>query len=255
MSAELPRDLTDDGVLGGRLRILQPRVGHRAGHDAILLAAATAAHANEHAVDFGSGVGTAGLALATRVAGLSVTLIDVDPELVALATQNAARNGLADRVSAVALDVTAPARAMMEAGLAPASCDHVLMNPPFHDAQRQHVSPEARRSRAHVGSPDLLGEWIAAARRILRPSGSVTLIFSASGIADVLGAFGAGFGAVAILPIYPKPAASAIRILVRAVKGSRAPHAIRPGLWLNDADGRPSAEAQAVLRGGTTLFD
>jgi tRNA1(Val) A37 N6-methylase TrmN6 len=253
MSAELPRDLTDDGVLGGRLRILQPRIGHRAGHDAILLAAASAAHAGERAVDFGSGVGTAGLALAARVAGLSVTLVDADAELIALATENAARNGLADRISAITLDVAAPARAMTEAGLAPASCDHVLMNPPFRDAHRQHISPEARRSRAHVGSPDLLNQWTSAARRILRPSGSVTLIFSAQGIAEVLGVLGDGFGAVAIMPIYPKPGAVAIRILARAVKGSRAPHVIRPGLLLNDSDGRSSAEAEAVLRDGAAL--
>ena len=34
---------TDDAVLGGRLILRQPRTGHRVGHDAILLAAATEA--------------------------------------------------------------------------------------------------------------------------------------------------------------------------------------------------------------------
>src|SRR5215467_5753311 len=104
----LTQDLTDDAVLGGRLKILQPRRGHRVGHDAILLAAATAAVAGERAVDLGAGVGSAGLALAVRVDGVSVTLVDIDPDLTALARENATRNGLADRVSAIALDVTAP---------------------------------------------------------------------------------------------------------------------------------------------------
>src|SRR5688572_25642885 len=84
--------VTDDAVLDGRLRLRQPNKGHRVGHDAILLAAATAAKKGEHAVDLGSGVGAAGLALGSRVEGLRVTLVDVDPALVALAAENAERN-------------------------------------------------------------------------------------------------------------------------------------------------------------------
>ena len=99
---------TDDAVLGGRLRLLQKRRGHRVGHDAILLAAATHAHRGDHAVDLGAGIGAAGLALAVRVADVTVTLVEIDPELVALAEQNIARNGLDQRVRAVTLDVTAP---------------------------------------------------------------------------------------------------------------------------------------------------
>src|SRR5882672_7200482 len=97
-------DLTEDAVLGGRLRLRQPRRGHRVGHDAILLAAATPALAGEHVVDLGAGVGAAGLALATRVAGVTVTLVELDPSLAALAAVNAQRNGIAAR--ALTLDVT-----------------------------------------------------------------------------------------------------------------------------------------------------
>jgi tRNA1(Val) A37 N6-methylase TrmN6 len=255
MSPDLDtRDLTDDAVLGGRLSILQPRVGHRVGHDAILLAAATAATAGDHAVDLGAGVGAAGLALATRVDGVSVTLVDIDSNLIALARENAARNRLANRVSAVTLDVAAPRSSLGD--LASGLADHVLMNPPFNDPSRQHVSPDARRRMAHCSSQEMLASWIRTAGRILRPSGTVTLIFRADGIGEVLQALGTGFGAIAVRPIYAKPAASAIRILARAVKSSRAPTSVRPGFLLNGADGRPTAEAEAVLRGAAALpFD
>jgi tRNA1(Val) A37 N6-methylase TrmN6 len=255
MSPDLDtRDLTDDAVLGGRLTILQPRVGHRAGHDAILLAAATAANAGDHAVEFGAGVGTAGLALATRVDGVSVTLVDIDSNLVDLARENAAKNRLAGRVSAVMLDVAAPELGATD--LAPGSADHVLMNPPFNDPSRQLVSPDARRRMAHCSSKEMLASWVRTAGRILRPSGTVTLIFRADGIGEVLQALGAGFGAIAVRPIYAKPTASAIRILTRAVKSSRAPTSLRPGFLLNGADGRPTAQAEAVLRGAAALpFD
>src|SRR5215510_7487271 len=99
---ERPRDtLTDDAALGGRLRLLQPARGHRFGHDAILLAASTEAQPGESAVDLGAGVGTAGLALAVRCSGVRVTLVEIDERLTALATENAKRNGLQDRVSAL----------------------------------------------------------------------------------------------------------------------------------------------------------
>jgi tRNA1(Val) A37 N6-methylase TrmN6 len=245
-------DTSDDAVLGGRLRLRQPLRGHRVGHDAILLAAATPAKPAEQAVDLGSGVGGAGLALAVRVAGLKVTLAEIDPALCALAAENARRNNLADRVCAVELDVTR-AETFGQAGLAPASADHVLMNPPFNDARRQNVSPDPRRRLAHAAAPDTLRRWIEAAARLLKPAGQLTLIWRADGLDDVLKALEDGFGSVTVLPVYPKPDVSAIRVLVRAEKGGAAPLTQLGGLTLNDAGGQPSTAAEAVLRGVATL--
>jgi tRNA1(Val) A37 N6-methylase TrmN6 len=245
--------VTDDAVLDGRLRLRQPGKGHRVGHDAILLAAATAAKNGEHAVDFGAGVGAAGLALASRVDGLRVTLVEIDPMLTALAADNAVRNGLASRVSAVTLDVAAPARAFTAAGLKPGSADRVLMNPPFHDSGRQKLSAHAGRRLAHAGSESLLPAWVAAAARLLSARGTLTLIWRADGLGDVLVALERGFGGVAVMPVHPRPGEAAVRILVRAAKQSRAPLTIHPGLMLNGADGRPATVADAVLRGRSVL--
>src|SRR4051812_20092052 len=71
-------DVTEDGFLGGRLRLRQPKSGHRAGHDAILLAAATAARAGDRVVDFGAGVGAAGLAVARRLPDIDLVLVEID---------------------------------------------------------------------------------------------------------------------------------------------------------------------------------
>ena len=87
-------ETTDDAILGGRLRLVQQRRGHRIGHDAVLLAAATGARSGDHVVDLGAGVGAAGLALAVRVPGVTVTLVERDPALAALSTENIERNGL-----------------------------------------------------------------------------------------------------------------------------------------------------------------
>jgi tRNA1(Val) A37 N6-methylase TrmN6 len=242
---------SEDAVLGGRLVLRQPLSGHRVGHDAILLAAAASAQPGDHAVDLGAGIGAAGLALARRVERVTVTLVEIDPTLTALACDNIVRNGFADNVRAVCLDVGASAAAFADAGLAAGQADCVLMNPPFNALQ--NPSPNANRRMAHAASPGVLPQWVRTAARLLRPSGTLTLIWRADGLADVLGALASGFGAVSLLPVYGKPASSAIRILVGALKGSRAPLMLRPGLLLADEHGKPTGQAEAVLRDGASL--
>jgi tRNA1(Val) A37 N6-methylase TrmN6 len=242
--------LSDDAVLGGRLRLLQPRAGHRFGHDAILLAAAVSAQAGERGVELGAGVGAAGLAVAARVPDLSLTLIEIDGALATLAGENAVRNGFGERVSAHCLDIAAPQSAFDAIGLAPVSRDFVLFNPPFNDPARHAGSPDPLRRSAHVGSSLL--PWIEVAARLLRRLGTLTLIFRADGLDHVLAGLQTDFGAVTVLPIHPRPDASAIRVLVGAVKGGRSPLVVRPGLVLN-RDGEPTAEAEAVLRNCAAL--
>ncbi len=246
-------ELTEDAVLGGRLRLTQPKRGHRVGHDAILLAAATPARAGERIVDLGAGVGAAGLAVAARVAGTKVTLVEVDESLAALAAENAQRNGLAERVSAVALDVAAPARAFTAARLGPESVTRVMMNPPFNDPAQRRASPDAQRRLAHATQGGGLGRWTKTAARLLRPRGTLTLIWRADSLGEVLRALEGAFGAVLVLPVHPKAGVAAIRVLVRATKGSRGPLVLLPGLVLADAAGYPTAEAEAVLRAGSVL--
>jgi tRNA1(Val) A37 N6-methylase TrmN6 len=241
-------DVTDDAALGGRLALRQPRRGHRFGHDGVLLAAAIAAEAGDHVVDLGAGVGLAGLALAARVMGIRVSLVEIDRGLAALAGENVQRNGLGERVAVHCLDATAGAKDLAAAGL-PAGCaQHVMMNPPFNDPARTQRSPDAARAAAHAETPEALAAWYETAARLLVPDGSLTAIMRVDGLPVVLSALARGFGGITVLPVYPRPQAEAIRVVVRAVKGSRAPFALAPNLVLNDADGRPSAAAEAILR-------
>lgn len=246
-------DLTDDAVLGGRLHLLQRRRGHRVGHDAILLAAATSARDGDHAVDLGAGVGAAGLALALRIPGVTVTLVESNRDLTALAAQNIARNGLERRVRVTNVDVTAAGEEFEAAGIALGTADCVLMNPPFHDTARHNVSPDPGRRAAHAGPPGTLAGWVEAATRLLHSAGTLTLIWRADGLADVLAALRERYGGTAVMPVHGRAGQPAVRILVGARKGSRAPLALLPGLALNDDRGQPTAEAEAVLRGGQSL--
>src|SRR3989442_13792380 len=90
-----PREFTEDAFLGGRLRLRQPKSGHRAGHDAMLLAAATPARSGDRVVDLGAGVGAPGLAVAKRVADIQLVLVEIDERLAPLAPGHAAANAIA----------------------------------------------------------------------------------------------------------------------------------------------------------------
>ena len=202
------RRLTDDAVLGGRLRLTQKKRGHRVGHDAILLAAATGARPGDRVVEFGAGVGAAGLALAVRCPEVDVTLVEIDPELSGIAAENIARNGLEQRVRAVTLDVTAPADEFAARGIGPGSADRVLMNPPFNNPARQNVSPDPGRRAAHVAGDGALAGWVDGAAWALHSAGTLTLIWRADGLAEVLAALDGRFGDVAVLPVHGRAGAA-----------------------------------------------
>jgi tRNA1(Val) A37 N6-methylase TrmN6 len=178
-------------------------------------------------------------------------LVEIHSALAGLARDNAALNGIPADI--LTLDVTASADTFAAAGLLPDSADAVLMNPPFNPASRHQTSPDAARAAAHVDSGDVLERWVHAARRILKPKGQLTLIWRAEGLAGVLAALERGFGAIEVIPVHPDPASAAIRVLVRAIKGSRAPMELFPSLALNDEAGHPTLQARNILAGRSAL--
>ncbi len=95
---------TEDALLNGRVRLLQPRRGHRVGSDAVLLAAALRPLANETVVDLGAGTGAVGLMMAASGAA-EVVFVERDPALAALCRRNIALNGLTGRARVIEADI------------------------------------------------------------------------------------------------------------------------------------------------------
>jgi tRNA1(Val) A37 N6-methylase TrmN6 len=245
-SAAAAEGLTEDRWLGGRLTLVQPKRGHRVGTDATLLVAAAGA-LEGGIVDVGAGVGAVGLALAERNPLASVDLVELDPELAALAESNAKRNGLETRARALRLDALS-SRERREAGLTEsAAC--VVTNPPFFDAHAVRASPDEGRARAHVLPRAGLAGWIQASLAMLAADGRFVMIHRPEALSVILAAFGSRLGAVALMSVHPTIGASARRLLLSGVKGSKAPLRIAPALVLHETDGRLTAEADAIHRG------
>lgn len=243
--------IAEDRLLGGRLRLLQPVKGHRAGSDAVLLAAAVPGLGAGPLADFGAGVGTVGLAAALRQPELAIVLVERDPELAALAEQNAALNGVADRCRVVATEIGGRPDELA-AHLPAASIGWIAMNPPFFEPGELRASPVANRRAAHVADQSL-ALWLKAARRVLKPRGGVSIIHRAEALGAILSSLGSGFGAIEIRPIHSQAERPAIRVIVSGRLGSRKPAALLPALILNGDDGRFTAQSEALHRGEATL--
>lgn len=241
-------DIVEDRLLDGAVVLRQPRRGHRAGTDAVLLAAAASVSAGRIA-DLGAGAGAVGLMLAARHSQARVTLVERDPRLVALARENIALNGLDERAEAVEADVLAPASRRREAGLAAASFDGVVTNPPWFDEGTARPSPDRDRRTAHAFAGGSLEGWLRTAADLLRPRGELVLVHRPDALAALLAGLARGFGAIVLKPIQPRAGEAAIRIIVSARKGSRAPLAIAPPLVLHGLDNRFTPEAEALHRG------
>ncbi len=239
----------EDRLLAGKLALRQPVRGHRAGTDAILLAAAAPADFAGLAVDVGSGVGAVGLAIAIQAEHARVRLVEIDPEMAQAARHNVVLNECSARVETIEADVLARRSERVATGIAGGEADLVLTNPPFAEEGAGRASPDTKRAKAHVMARGALHDWIKASSDMLRPRGTLIAIHRADALPYLLDAMDRRFGAIAVLPVHPRLGADAVRILVRGIKGSRAPFSIRPGLILHKADGRFTDEAEALHRG------
>ncbi|MEQ8354371.1 MAG: methyltransferase [Kiloniellaceae bacterium] len=235
--------LTEDAFLGGRLRLHQPADGYRAAIDPVLLAAAVPAVPDEAVVDLGCGVATAGLCLLTRVPGIRVTGLELQPWLVELARRNAGLNACEERFRVFTGDVAAP-----PPSLAAGVFDHVMLNPPYLEPGTARASTNELRRIATVEGAAGLGTWLACALSVLRPRGSITVIHRADRLHKILGLLSESCGDVAVCPLWPRGGEGAKRILVQALKGSGGPLRVLPGLALHDAQGCFTPQAEAILR-------
>ncbi|MSP43741.1 MAG: methyltransferase [Alphaproteobacteria bacterium] len=236
-------EITDDAILGGRLQLLQPAAGHRAGIDAVLLAAAVAARSGELTLEGGAGVGTAGLCLARRTPGVSVDMLEIDPVLADLARQNAQRNSLADAVEVYCGSIAAPPYRITAN-----SYHHVFMNPPFQEVGAGSPSPHPGKASAYQESALGLRDWIRFATAMARPGGCITLIHRADRLDDVLAALKGRAGGCELFSLWPGNGKPTKRVIVRAYKGNDGPLVLLPGLVLHESGAKYTQAAEQVLR-------
>lgn len=249
---------TIDAFHRGGFILVQPKdAGHRAGVDAMLLAASVPGDFSGRLADFGAGAGAAGLAVLSRVAGATATLVEQSPEMARFALrtlEHPANAALRGRASILVADVTLTGSAREAAGLAPGSFDFVVMNPPFNQPA-DRASPDALKRKAHVMEDGLFERWMRSAAAVLGKRGRVAVIARPASLAPLLAAISGRFGEAEIVPIHARDDRPAIRLVLRARRGSRGGLALMPPLMLHGPGGHGfSARAEAINNGKASLF-
>jgi tRNA1(Val) A37 N6-methylase TrmN6 len=211
----VPSSLTEDGFLGGRLQILQPEKGFRAGIDSVFLAATIPCNAGESV--FEAGVGS---------------------------------NGFGGNVRVIHADIKEALRKDLASMPAHGTFSHAFANPPYFDDSKSTPSPVLLKAQAHAFGPDDLELWIRVMHTMVTMRGTVTLVNRADALGKILQVMDERFGDIRIAPLYAREGTSASRVIVQGVKGSKAPMQLLPGLVLHDSSSQFTPEADAILREG-----
>lgn len=208
-------ELTRDAMLGGRVQILQPRDGYRAGTDPVLLAASVMAKQGDSVLELGCGGGAALCCLGVRVPGLDLAGLEIQPPYADLAGRNLADNGLAGTVWTG--DLTEPPLEMRAR-----SFHHVIANPPYFEASKGLTARDAGRSTGRAGAVPL-ADWVAVATKRLRPKGHATFIQRIERLPELLAAMHLHLGSIELLPLLPREGRPPRLFLLRGRKDGRAP--------------------------------
>ena len=243
---------TLDLFLGGKLRILQPRSGYRAGIDPVLLAASLSVTAGERVLELGCGVGVASLCLMRRVRGVDVSGIEMNPALADLARRNGRQNSL--HLKVFDGDIS-----NMPRDLITQSFDHVMANPPYFDRSRSSRSEDQDRESAR-GEETPLSVWVNTAARRVKPKGYVHFIFPTERLANLLAALPNHMGSVQVTPFVSRQGRGSELMILQARHSGRAPFKLLPQIVLHQArehinDGDDyTAQVSRMLRDGQGLF-
>jgi tRNA1(Val) A37 N6-methylase TrmN6 len=233
---------TLDDFLDGRIRLVQPSDGYRAGIDPIFLAASLHPKPREKILDVGSGVGGASIFLAARCPGVTVVGLEVQTDLVDFSQTNIQANQLEDRLKMIKGDILSPPSLLVLN-----SFDQVMTNPPYYEYNRTQSSPVPGKAQANTETVDI-GEWIKSCLKFLKPKGVFTMIHRPERLSEILWHLGDQVGDLVIYPLWPGSNKPARRVIIQGRKNIRGELRLSAGMILHGGTEKYTSEAEAVLR-------
>jgi tRNA1(Val) A37 N6-methylase TrmN6 len=239
---------TSDRFLGGRIELIQPVSGYRAGIDPLFMSAALQPKMQDRILDVGCGVGTAAIALASRCPHVNITGIDIQLDFCELAKINIQKNQLDKKIDIICTDLQSPPDSL--------KCnpfDHVMTNPPYYEGGRTRVSPLPEKAQSHIETMDL-GKWIHGCLNLLKSKGTFTMIHRAERLTEILTHLSDRAGDTVIYPLWPSENKPTKRILVQARKDTRGGLRLSRGMLLHGGEEKYTADAEAVLRHGQGII-
>jgi tRNA1Val (adenine37-N6)-methyltransferase len=212
------------------LQVIQPKSGYRFSLDPLLLCDFTPV-SGAALLDLGSGCGIIPLVMARRSAAARIVAVELQTAMAELATRNAALNGLDGRISVLTADI------LTLSGQLPAdSFDTVMANPPYRPAGSGKTSPHAGRDLARHESSATLIDFLAVAKKLVKPGGSICFIYHPERLAELM----AGALALKLAPrrlqmVHGDLALPARMFMIELVKGRRGTLEVLPPLAVKDS--------------------
>ena len=248
--AAMPSTLTEDAFLGGRISVLQPEKGFRAGIDSVFLASTVPCQPGDTLFEAGLGTGVAALCILSRVPDIHITGVEVATRYAMMAEQNASRNGFASSLEVIKGDVKDALRRDLAQWPAHGSFSHAYANPPFFEQDKVRASPDLLKAQATAFGPEDLVLWVKVLHTMVALRGSCTFVHRAEALGRLLNAMEGRFGDIRVAPLYAREGMAASRVIVQGIKGTKGPLQLLPGLVLHGASSQFTPEAEAILRDG-----
>lgn len=226
---------TLDSICGGRVEILQRVHGYRFNLDPLLLAhfVAERGPCRGATIDLGTGSGIIPIVLARKFDEDSLTALELQPSLYALAERNVQRNRCEDRISLALGDLRA-----VDEKFPRASFGRVVCNPPFGKRLQGRVNPNEEKAIARHEVEVRLKDVADAASYLLEPRGSIAIVYPAARLGEAIACFREHkLEPKRLRLVHPRAGRPANRVLLEAVKGARSGAVVPPPLLIHGPTG------------------
>jgi tRNA1Val (adenine37-N6)-methyltransferase len=235
-------DETLNYLPSGNLKILQKKKGYRFSIDSILLAHFVRLGEAHKVVDLGTGSAVIPIILATKVESAEIWGVEIQEELAEMAKRNVVMNHLQSRVHIMKADARSLADRMPSEEF-----DIVLTNPPYRKMRSGRISLQREKAIARHELEGSLDDMAKIAFRLLKPKGSLYLVYPAVRIADLITCLrGNDLEPKRMRLVHPKMGKGAQLTLVEASKRGGPGVEIHPPLFVHGLNGHYSDEMRAI---------
>lgn len=239
-------DMERTDIVNGDIVLAQKRAGLCYGTDALLLAAFVRPRARGRAAELGAGTGIVSMLVAKRAKFARIYAFEVQGEYADLCTRNVAANGMDAVVRTLCADVRT-----VNAEVTDGELDAVFANPPYMRTDTGTRNTDDGKYIARHEVCGNIGDFCAAARRLLKHGGYFYAVYRPDRLCDLLAAMRENtLEPKRMTVVYNDPAHPPCLVLVEGKKGGGEGLFVTRPLFIKE-NGADSADIRYIFENGS----
>ncbi|RUA09859.1 MAG: 16S rRNA methyltransferase [Fusobacteria bacterium] len=192
--------------------ILQKKDGFRFGEDALRVADFFSPTKSGNLLDIGTGTGIISLMISRNSKINHITAVEIQEEMADMAKRTVEKNSLEEKIEVLNIDIKKLNRGN--------TYDYIISNPPYMKNQGGKVNPNSIKAISRHEVTLNLEELIKESKRLLKPGGTLTLIYRSERMVELLSILSnEGFYVKRMQNIFSKTNKTSKLFMVEAVKG------------------------------------